>query len=127
VAGDTQAHARLFQRQKYVVKYIFRYKKEAEMQQIIGVTELQRHFRSIFDEVTKKRISYILTRGSRPEAVLIPYEEYQHYLKLNEENILANFDTMTKRLGELNAKYPDEEVVADVEKAVQEVREARKI
>jgi len=93
------------------------------MNRIIGVTELQRRFKSIFDEVVKNQTPFILTRGSRPEAVLLPYEEYQHYLKLNEENILANFDAMTKRLGELNAKYSDEEVLADVEKAVQAVRE----
>jgi prevent-host-death family protein len=95
------------------------------MNRIIGVTELQRRFKSVFDEVVNNQIPYILTRGSRPEAVLIPYEEYQRYLKLNEENILASFDTMTKRLGELNSKYPDDEVVADVEKAIQEVREER--
>jgi prevent-host-death family protein len=95
------------------------------MNRIIGVTELQRRFKSVFDEVVKEQIPYILTRGSRPEAVLIPYEEYQRYLKLNEENILANFDAMTKRLGELNAKYSDDEVFADVEKAVREVREER--
>jgi len=95
------------------------------MNRIIGVTELQRRFKSVFDEVVREQIPYILTRGSRPEAVLIPYEEYQRYLKLNEENILANFDAMTKRLGELNAKYPDDEVFADVEKAIQEVREER--
>jgi prevent-host-death family protein len=95
------------------------------MNRIIGVTELQRRFKTVFDEVVNNHTPYILTRGSRPEAVLIPYEEYQRYLKLNEENILASFDTMTKRLGELNAKYPDEEVVADVKKAIQEVREER--
>lgn len=95
------------------------------MNRIIGVTELQRRFKSVFDEVVNKQVPFILTRGSRPEAVLMPYEEYQRYLKLNEENILASFDTMTKRLGELNAKYPDDEVVADVEKAIQEVREER--
>ena len=46
------------------------------MQRIIGVTELQRRFRAVFDEVAKKRVPYVLTRGSRPEAALIPYEEF---------------------------------------------------
>ena len=39
------------------------------MQKIVGVTELQRRFRAIFDEVADKT-PYILTRGSRPEAAL---------------------------------------------------------
>ena len=43
--------------------------KEAEiMDRIIGVTELQRRLRSVLDEVTTKHVSYVLTRGSRPEA-----------------------------------------------------------
>ena len=46
------------------------------MQRIIGVTELQRRFRSVFDEVAKNHVPYVLTRGSRPEAVLIPYQEF---------------------------------------------------
>lgn len=42
------------------------------IQQIVGVTELQRKFRSFFDQVVKKPTSIVLTRRSRPEAVLIP-------------------------------------------------------
>ena len=42
------------------------------MQKIIGVTELQRNFRAVFDEVARGHIPYILTRGSRPEAAIIP-------------------------------------------------------
>ena len=44
---------------------------------IIGVTELQQRFKAIFDEVREERVPYVLTRGSRPEAVLLPYEEYE--------------------------------------------------
>jgi hypothetical protein len=33
---------------------------------------------------------------------------------------------MQKRLGELNAKYSDEEVQKDVEEAIQEVRQLRR-
>ena len=46
------------------------------MQHIVGITELQRRFRSFFDQVVSKRTPIVLTRGSRPEAVLIPYEDY---------------------------------------------------
>jgi prevent-host-death family protein len=44
------------------------------MQRTISITELQRGFRSVLDEVAKKHVPYVLTRGSRPEAALIPYE-----------------------------------------------------
>jgi len=96
------------------------------MNQIIGVTELQRRFRAVFDDVTKNGIPYILMRGSKPEAVLIPYEEYLKYKKYSEEEVNQKFDAMVKRLGELNAKYSDDEVEKDVEEAIQEVRKLKR-
>jgi prevent-host-death family protein len=51
----------------------------ANMQKIVGETELQRRFRSFFEEVVSKHIPLVLTRGSRPEAVLIPYEDYLRF------------------------------------------------
>src|SRR6266536_1599769 len=58
------------------IGYIRICRKESGMQKIIGVTELQRKFRSFLESVVRKRIPSILTRGSRLEAVLIPYEDY---------------------------------------------------
>jgi prevent-host-death family protein len=59
------------------------------MQLIVGVTELQRRFRSFFDQVVGKRSQIILTRGSRPEAVLIPYEDYVRFQQMQESEVLA--------------------------------------
>jgi prevent-host-death family protein len=84
------------------------------MQQIVGVTELQRQFRSFFDQVVRKQVPIILTRGSRPEAVLIPYEEYLRYQAMRESEVLARFDQVWDRLSELNAGYSDEEIAADI-------------
>ena len=96
------------------------------MNQIIGVTELQRRFRAVFDDVTKNHIPYILMRGSKPEAVLIPYEEYLKYKKFSDEEANQKFDAMVKRLSVLNAKFSDDEVEKDVEEAIQEVRNLRR-
>ncbi len=96
------------------------------MNQMIGVTELQRRFRAVFDDVTKNGVPYILMRGSKPEAVLIPYEEYVKYKKFSDEDANQKFDAMVKRLSELNAKYSDEEVERDVEEAIQEVRKLKR-
>ncbi len=87
------------------------------MQRIIGVTELQRRFHSVFDEVARKKIPVILTRGSRPEAALIPYEDYLRYQEMQESETLARFDRVWQRLAELNAGYSDEEIAADIEAA----------
>jgi prevent-host-death family protein len=87
------------------------------MQQIIGVTELQRKFRSFFDEVVRKRTPLILTRGSRPEAVLIPYEDYLHFQQMQESEVLARFDRVWNRLAEVNAEVDEAELAADIQAA----------
>jgi prevent-host-death family protein len=89
------------------------------MQKIIGVTELQRKFRSFFEEVVHKRTPLILTRGSRPEAALIPYEDYLHFQQMQESEVLARFDQVWNRLARLNTSFSDEEIAADIEAARQ--------
>ncbi len=93
------------------------------MQKVIGVTEMQRHFRQIFDEVAHDHVPYVLTRGSRPEAALIPYEEFLHFQALQEDQVLAEFDSLIKRMQERNARFSDEEVAEDVASALSEVRQ----
>ena len=89
------------------------------MQHIVGVTELQRRFKSFFDEVVRKRIPIVLTRGSRPEAVLISYEDYLQFQQMRESEVLAGFDKVWERLDELNAGYSDDEIAGDIESARQ--------
>lgn len=96
------------------------------MNRIIGVTELQRRFRSIFDEVAIHRIPYILTRGSRPEAALIPYENYVRIQSMSEDNVLERFDRLMEKMRLVNAGRSEEEVQADVEAAIREVREEKR-
>ncbi len=87
------------------------------MHKIIGVTELQRRFRPVFDQVAKENIPYVLTRGSRPEAALIPYEEFLRFQALQEQEVLARFDRLVTRMAEQNAVVGEEEVSADVDAA----------
>lgn len=87
------------------------------MQKVIGVTELQRRFRAVFDEVARRHVPYVLTRGSRPEAALIPYEDFLRLQTLREREVLDRVDRLLARLAEQNASYSDEEVAADIEAA----------
>lgn len=84
------------------------------MHRIIGVTELQSRFRSVFDQVTKKNTPYVLTRGSRPEAALISYEEFLRFQALQEQDVLRLFDRLVARMAEQNAAISEEEVAVDV-------------
>ena len=83
------------------------------MPQIVGVTELQRRFRAFFDEVVRKRTPLVLTRGSRPEAVIIPYEDFLRFQQMQETEVLAGFDRVWNRLAEVNAAYSEAEIAAD--------------
>lgn len=92
------------------------------MNKIIGVTELQRKFRTILDEVVQWHTPYILTRGSRPEAALIPYEQYLKFVQADESGVLDRIDRALVRMADLNARYSDEEVEADLMAATKIVR-----
>jgi prevent-host-death family protein len=89
------------------------------MQKIIGVTELQRRFRPLFEDVVRKRTPLVLTRGSRPEAVLIPYDDYLRFQQMQEGEVLAHFDQVWNRLAEVNEKFGDAEISADIKAARQ--------
>lgn len=91
------------------------------MNKIVGVTELQRRFKSIFDEVVNRGIPYILTRGSRPEAALLPYEEFLRYQEFQEKEILDRFDRLVERMAAQNERFSEEEVEADVREAREQV------
>ncbi len=92
------------------------------MDRIIGVTDLQRNFRAVFDEVARKRVPHILTRGSRPEVVMISYDQYVRLAALDEDGVLARFDRAVTRLAEANAGYSDDEIAADLAEATKTVR-----
>ena len=92
------------------------------MNSIIGVTDLQRRFRPVFDEVARGERSYVLTRGSRPEAALIPYEDYLRFQKLQEEQVLVRFDQLLTRLSRQNAAYRDDEIAADLRAGDRELK-----
>ena len=94
------------------------------MHRIIGVTDLQRRSRTILDEVVGNHVSYVLTHGSRPEAAIIPYEEFTQFLAWKEQDVLNEFDHVMERLAERNVVYGDDEIAADVEAALAEVRVA---
>ena len=92
------------------------------MDKIIGVTELQRKFRAVFEEVVKKHTPYILTRGSRPEAVLIPYEQYLRFLRADEAGVLKRIDDALAYMARVNSQYSEDEIEADLKEATRLVR-----
>ena len=87
------------------------------MPKTVTVAELGDRFRTVFDEVTGNHVPYIVTRGQKPEAVLVPYDEFQRLLKRSErsdEEILRRFDEVRARIRQRTASFSEEEIAADV-------------
>ena len=97
------------------------------MNKIIGVTELQRNFSTVLNQVVNEHVPYILTRGSRPEAVIIPYDQYLQYVGAHEQEVHSRFDALLERMAKVNAKFTDEEVERDVEEVSDTVRVRREL
>jgi prevent-host-death family protein len=95
------------------------------MDKIIGVTDLQRNFRNVLDDVVEQKTSYILTRGSRPEAVLISYDQYRQFVAGNSEDILARIERLLARMVGQNASYADADVEADLKEATRTLRQRK--
>ena len=89
---------------------------------IIGVTDLQRRFKSVMDEVTKAGVPYVLTRGSRPEAALVPYDEYERLQALQEKEVVFKLDRLLETMRRRTRDRSEEEVQQDVARARAEAR-----
>jgi len=92
------------------------------MNKIIGVAELQRKFRAVFDEVVYKHTPYVLMRGNRPEAVLIPYDQYQRFIRADEAGLLKRMEDALAHMARVNAEYSDEEIESDLKEATHIIR-----
>ncbi len=84
------------------------------MQKTVAVTDLGKRFRAVFDEVTEGHVPYVVTRGEQPEAVLVPYDEFQRLLRQSDHEVLRRFDEVRARIRERTAGFSEEEIAADV-------------
>lgn len=55
-----------------------------------------------------------MTRDQQPEAVLVPYAEFQRLLKESDNEVLRRFDEVRARIRKRTAGFSEEEVAADV-------------
>jgi PHD/YefM family antitoxin component YafN of YafNO toxin-antitoxin module len=81
---------------------------------IIAVTDFQRRFRAVFDDVAHHRIAYVLTRHSTPEVAMIPYDDFLHFQLLDEQQVLDRFGQLIQRMASQNALVADAEVASDI-------------
>jgi len=91
------------------------------MQKTVAVAELEKRFRAVFHEVTESHVPYVVTRDQHPEAVLLPYGEFQRLLKHSDDEALRRFDKVRARIRERTAGFSEEEIAADVAAACAEL------
>jgi prevent-host-death family protein len=84
------------------------------MQKIIGVTDLQRQFKAVLDEVAEEHVPYVLIRGSQPRAVLIPYGDFLRYQAFEESEVLQRFQRLRARMASADSDLSDDEVAMEV-------------
>ncbi len=78
-------------------------------------------FRKVFDEVTQESTPYILIRGSRPEAALISYTDFEQFQALRQQAIRQKFGQLLDRMEATNAELSDAEIAGEVAAARAEV------
>ncbi len=84
------------------------------MQKTVAVSDLGKRFRAVFKEVTENHVPYVVTRGENPEAVLVPYEDFQHLLKQSDDAMLRRFDEARARIRQRTAEISEDEIAADI-------------
>ncbi|HYN19473.1 MAG TPA: type II toxin-antitoxin system Phd/YefM family antitoxin [Thermoanaerobaculia bacterium] len=91
------------------------------MHKTIRTAELEQDLRSVLREVAESHVSCVVTDQDEPEAVLVPYDEYLKFQKLQQKGVWERIDRLRERMAQQNAGLTDEEIAADVEAARQEV------
>lgn len=75
------------------------------MEKIIGITEARTKIKKIIDSISDKDEDFIITRDSKPEAVLISYNNYLKAKELMEENWKYRFEKALNESHELSKKW----------------------
>lgn len=91
------------------------------MQRTIPAAELEHNVRTILREVADNHISCVVTEQDEPEAVLVPYDEYLRFQRLQREGIWERIERLQARMAQRDSEWTDEEIAADVEEARRDI------
>ena len=75
------------------------------MEKIIGITETRTKIKKIIDSISDKDEAFIITRDSKPEAVIISYDNYLKTKELIEESWKYRFEKALTESQELFKKW----------------------
>lgn len=93
------------------------------MERSIGATDLRQRLTDVLQAVREQRDSYIIETFGRPQAVIINLDDYRQFERFRQEReaFFEWLETTAKRNAERNAGLSDEEILAIIERAREEV------
>jgi hypothetical protein len=71
------------------------------MQRTIDIRDLPERLRAVLDDVTHARASYILAEDGRPEAAIIPYEQFHEFHAMRTKALLDHTHRLESQLAAL--------------------------
>ncbi|HCR36257.1 hypothetical protein A2130_04975 [Candidatus Woesebacteria bacterium GWC2_33_12] len=84
--------------------------------QMVTVTDIQRNFKHILDNLVPKNPTVVL-RDSVAEAVIISFSEYKRLANLEKELLKNEMFAMMDEMHDKNKHFTDEEIDRDIEYA----------
>lgn len=93
-----------------------------DFNKIIGITQFQRNIKKNIDTMLESGNSLILTRDSKPEAVISSFKEYQRLKQAEEQLKREQFGKLVDSIRTRNKNIPEEELERDIKMAEKEAK-----
>lgn len=96
------------------------------MEQSIGTTDLRQRLTDVLQAVRERRETYVIETFGRPQAAIVNLDEYRQFQRFRQERetFFEWLETTAARNAERNVGLSDEEVLAIIEQAREEVAPA---
>jgi len=92
------------------------------MGKTISAMKARQNFGQLLEETFYRGEKFVIKRGNKPMAVLIPINEYEQFKRQRNEDF-GIYD----EIWELNRDIPTREVERDVQEAIDEVRAQKRV
>ena len=96
------------------------------MERSIGTTDLRQRLTDVLQVVRERRETYVIETFGRPQAAIVNLDEYRQFQRFRQERetFFEWLETTAARNAERNMGLSDEEVLAIIEQAREEVAPA---
>ena len=91
------------------------------MRHEVSAMQARQRLGDLLDRVYHKDDHFVIKRANKPMAAVIPMREYEHFLKQRD----GDFGALA-RLRQAVPELPEEQVDADINAAIEEVRAAKR-